>query len=512
MELTIFDNIIFGPLQPWQAANQNEQRFSDLVRQAGRSLPGTTDDLNKKLSALLQDYPDTHKHISKSINTTLPLYLYSVQLARHFNSATEYYSLLMQNSSLHFLQLLTAAIDATQHEDEAYNLVNTSLDKIKYIAAGAAAELHRRCFDMTPDYHANNNVATLEVVDRNTHFVLYAAKQHSTRLFFDMQKRYEEHVKATETEEQFYLQTLKEDFPDQSPIEPTVFYFEWKVQKLLVNPEYSLDAALQLLDEIKQSEESHKATTANTSLENLIFVNIFDVDVKELQVANLANFATSAKYFDQVKQRITNQLNTLTYGHQRFDVITTALNEIIFYKQQDQQVQSALSKLQQWLSIQAEAYKGNLSNSFAVVHGPGEGHPVKATPLTKTDKTAVEDLKQQAQEFLKHFSGYNTQQYKIMTEPDYNRLIQYTFHLIEHETLPDEIKPIPTIGLSGNHIRYTYYQMHKQFYGSNEIKAFWIDFLQKVFKQLSSQDWQTLKTKFSTKPAKYDQDISNMNS
>jgi len=512
LELTIFDNIIFGPLQPWQAANQNEQRFSDLVRQAGRSLPGTASDLNKKLSALLQDYPDTRKHINKSTNTTLPLYLYSVQLPRHFNSTTEYYSLLMQNSALHFMQLLTTAIDATQHDDEAYYLVNTSLDKIKYMAAGAATELESRNLKGIPDYKTHNSVATLEAVSRNTHFIFYNAMQHSIRLFFDLQKRYEQYVKATETEEQFYIQTIKENYPEQSPIEPTVFYFEWKVQKLIDSPEYSLDAALQLLDEIKQSEETNKATNANTSLENYIFAHSFDVNLEELQVANLANFATSAKYFEQVKHRITNQVNSLTYGHQRFDVVTTALNEIAFYKQQDLQAQSALSKLQHWLSIQAEAYKGNLSNSFAVVQGSGEGQPHTAVPLTKTDKTSLEDLKQQTQEFLKHFSGYNIQQQKIMTEPDYNRLLEYTFYLIEHETLPKEIKQIPTIGLSGNHIRYTYYQMHKQFYGSNEIKAFWIDFLQKVFKQLSSQDWQTIKTKFSTKPAKYDQDISKMNS
>ncbi len=134
----------------------------------------------------------------------------------------------------------------------------------------------------------------------------------------------------------------------------------------------------------------------------------------------------------------------------------------------------------------------------------------KLKPLHKTNKTTLDAQRQQAQEFLKHFSGHNVQQQKIMRDADYNRLLQYTFHLIEHQKLPKDIKQIPTIGLSGNHIRYTYYQMHKAFYGTNEIKAIWIDFLQQVFQQLSSQDWRTLKTKFSTKLAKYQHDIKSM--
>ena len=96
-------------------------------------------------------------------------------------------------------------------------------------------------------------------------------------------------------------------------------------------------------------------------------------------------------------------------------------------------------------------------NSFAVP-APDDDHAVKKSkPLPILDKTAINKLKSDAQEFLKHYSGHNVYQDMIMTKPDFNRLLEYTYYLIEHEKLPSEIKQIPKIQLSANHIRYTYY-------------------------------------------------------
>ena len=70
-----------------------------------------------------------------------------------------------------------------------------------------------------------------------------------------------------------------------------------------------------------------------------------------------------------------------------------------------------------------------------------------------------------------------------MSETDFKRLIDYTFHLIETEKLPKGIKQIPQIEISTQHIRYTYYLIHKGLYGTQGIKKEWIDFLHQVFKQ-----------------------------
>jgi hypothetical protein len=54
--------------------------------------------------------------------------------------------------------------------------------------------------------------------------------------------------------------------------------------------------------------------------------------------------------------------------------------------------------------------------------------------------------------------------------------------------------------------------MHQSFYGTKEIKPSWISFLKAVFSQFDIQEWGTLKTKFSVKPAKYDHDLRILNS
>ena len=511
MNLTIFDSIIYGALQPWQPANENEQSFSDLLSHTGRTEPVTIGQLNKALKGLLRDFKNLYYPINTNSETGLEQFLYKNCLPESFNNVTEYYLLLMQCSALQFLFEINTSVNAATNEIDAYYIVNTALEKLKYIAAGAATELLRQKLTATPNYKAKNNLTGAQTLKRNTHFILYAVKQHSIRLFFELQTRFEPYIKAFEAEDHFYLHTLKEALPENPTLKPTVLYFDWKANKMFKTNPFSLEPALQLLSEIKAQNEKGIAAEIITGIENFIFANIFDVAIESVEIVFLTNDTTSSKYFEQVKQITTEQVNRLTYGHQRFDLISTALNKISFLHSQDHQKTSALSKLQQWLTLQAEAYKGNLSNSFAVASDEEKIKLKKGKPLPKADKTLVDDFKHQAQEFLKHFSGYNTQQNKIMSEPDYNRLIEYTFHLIEHEKLPKEIKQIPTIALSGNHIRYTYYQMHKAFYGTNEIKTVWIDFLHKVFKQLSTQNWNTLKTKFSAKPGNYDHDINVLN-
>lgn len=233
MELTIFDNIIFGTLQPWQAGNQNEQTFSDLLRRAGRTVPATVQELNNKNQILLRDYPNLYKPLAGSPNDILPEPFYKSSLPTHFNATTEFYAILMQCSALQFMYELTETVDKTTHATEAYYIINSTLEKIKYLAAGAAKELQRQGFDSIPNYQTANNIEAEETLKRNIHFILYSGKQITTQIFFEVQKRFEPNVKAVEAEPQYYLHTLKETAPQQSILVPSISLYAWEVDQLI---------------------------------------------------------------------------------------------------------------------------------------------------------------------------------------------------------------------------------------------------------------------------------------
>jgi len=120
------------------------------------------------------------------------------------------------------------------------------------------------------------------------------------------------------------------------------------------------------------------------------------------------------------------------------------------------------------------------------------------------------EMKKVAEKYLAYLQGNNLQKTQIMQGNEYDRLLEYTFHLIEFETLPKNIKKISQLNIPSGYIRYTYYLIHKELYTTKAIKTQWIDFLQQVFFEFKDTDWQTIKTKFSTQPNLYETDLRKM--
>ena len=132
------------------------------------------------------------------------------------------------------------------------------------------------------------------------------------------------------------------------------------------------------------------------------------------------------------------------------------------------------------------------------------------SPLPKIEKPTLEQNKKTASKYLNFLTGCNIHKEKIMNDTDFQKLLNYTYHLIEFEALPTKIKPIPQTNISTEFLRYTFYLTHKELYGTKRIKINWIDFLHNVFKQFQNVDKKTTKTKFSVKPSLYDKDIEQM--
>jgi hypothetical protein len=513
----IFTSILFGELSPWRKDFSDERLISDILKQAPSFTSGKVQSLHSRIKGILKEHSTLWKFPENNLKNGQDLSieaLFNLSVPNHFNAATRFYSELLPAESLRYINNLAAGVDACPVDIDIRYLVNSALNHLKYIAKNASKELNKRGLSGIPVYKPESNLSADEITNRNTHYAIYLLKLYSIKLIFEIQELYGIHVKATESFEEFFINTLNENVPEKSFLQCGSFYFANKVNRFLSSGADDFNSSFNMLEEMKKQfiDTGLFSSSAITAIENYIFIKQFNIFIDKFDFANLANSANSATFFTTVKKSITELINLKTYGNERFEIITEYLDKLVFLQELSipANQQSATRKLHQWLTLQAEAYKGNLSSSFAIP-APDDDHAVKKSkPLPVLDKTTIDKLKSDAQEFLKHFSGHNVHQDKIMTKIDFNRLLEYTYYLIEHEQLPTEIKQIPQIHLPANHIRYTYYLMHKSFYGTKEIKPIWIEFLQKVFFQFAGQEWQTIKTKFSVIPSKYNQDLKVM--
>ncbi len=513
----IFNSILFGELRPWAKDFSDDRFYSTLFRKLPAGTPSDIPTLesiiitllsgNKSLAAL----PDNHLRNHTELLTES---IYEFNTPSYFNNATRFYNQLIAAESFRYINNLFAAMSECNTETDSRFTVTTAMNHLRYISVNASLELNHRQINFFPEYKPFQSTDSQTTSSRITHYAIFFLKQSAIKLIFEVQQLFGNHLRNIESIDEFYINTLRETPPLPNTFRLTLNYFNIQALKICDPNLDNSHAAISLLAEIKQYFLNYNQipNDALIAIENYIFCLSFSIKVRYLKSAKLANFANSAKIFDSAKEVISSEINTKTYGHQRFDVVTNAIEKLNFFPEISLpgHLNTAPRLLSTWLNSQSEVYKVNLPNSFAIPTIEEKQPKKKPKSIIAKDRASINEIKSQAQEFLKHFSGFNLQKNKIMSDSDFNRLLEYTFYLIEHDKLPPNIVSIPKIGLPAAHIRYTYYLMHKSFFDTKEIKSNWIDFLQKVFYQFRNQEWQTIKTKFSSKPSKYDNDISQM--
>ena len=97
-----------------------------------------------------------------------------------------------------------------------------------------------------------------------------------------------------------------------------------------------------------------------------------------------------------------------------------------------------------------------------------------------------------------------------MSEDSFSRLTTYINTLIDTESLPEDIIPIPQTALTNEYLRYTFYLIHKELYTTRPIRQNWIELLKLVFTQFKDVETETIRKKFSTPPTHYDKDIEEI--
>lgn len=498
MEVTILYDIIHGQLKPWMIDTTDIKKFSEWVRTADTFTPTTYQDLQKKIAGLLTDFPQLRRKAHEKIQTrnrTLQKLFYEIELPTATNPFTQFYASLISNEVMRISNLAAEEADKLTNEIDLQYLINPTLKNIRTLAQQTAEELTERGFTTIPD-------ATSDL----THFALFFLKQMLPVLYFDLQHRYEKYVLTPETLEKFSFNVLSTAVPIS--ITPTESYFQFEVQKVILDKNFSRTASVAILQNIQQRQDA-KLDTLQSALENRIFMHDNNISIESLQLKYLSGSSTSKTFFEERKAAVTTQIDKIIYGHKRLDLVNSLLDEFKYIVQTDRTELSCPALIHRWLSQQQDVYTKNAHQQFAPTNTGGERLGDVSAPA-KQEKATIQEQKAFAQEQLKFMTGVNVHQHKIMTDAEYKRMINYTFTLIETGKIPSAIQQIPKINLSTIYIRYTYYLIHKNLYGTSAIKKEWIDFLHKVFKQFSTFSKKTTKTKFSTKPSSYNQDMETM--
>jgi len=519
MELRIFNSILFNELRPWLRENMIDSNFIEKIRLVNDTEPGSASDLFARLNILLSHHPrllDFSEFYLRPTKEPLSPSIFLTEFNSTFDAPTEFYKKLIKLECIRARNNYSDAIDdAPEYVDKQYR-ATIAWKNIRYIIVNAHDIYHNQfnyvlSGENTPEYLQSRKKL------RNSCSVLSELKLQCIRLFFEIQTLFKEYLTTTETPDHFFRYVLKQDDHYDPELEHSTYYYERQVDLLCKKSDTSAKERVKLHTEIKDLilDGRNSLIDSIAALENLMLLKHANIKKIQLSFANLANSAISAKLFDEEKQNISRQINQLAYGNQRHDYIQECL-ESLSSLPMDQQIQipnhslSSPRRLQNWLMNQLETYRINLSAVFSTEPDPLEELKKRANPLPKTRVATLNENKKAAKEILNFMSGMNIRQENIMSAENFNRMINYTFHLIETDDIPPDIKTIPQIGVSNEFVRYSYYCIHKVLYGTHRIHPSWIEFLHAIFTQFSNTSPNTTRTKFSKKPPMYESDMRTM--
>lgn len=501
LKIKILDSILHGDLKPWKMDTSDQRRFTELVKAATATSPQTYGELQKQLATLLDNYPSLQKIMAKETQTEenpLVQHFFKIDLPKYNDPLTQFYHSIIKKEALRFFNQFLLKAEKWIDPVDIHFQVNKTLTDIRVLATQTAEELVQRGFMSFPDKQSDF-----------LHIVLFTLKQILTALFFEVQERFAKQLSQNTTEEFYYLHYLKEPRPISAVLIPDTAYFEFHFHSIQKASEFSQHDALHLLKQIQQ-HQFDDSLNLQSALENLIFLHSQNIEIEIQSIKQLNDFNTTKQYFEAARTMLFAKINKNNYGYERLEIIQNKIDELDYVTSEINNKYSIPSILLNWLLHQKEVYKANANSVFSKdINAEDEAVRLK-NPLSMKNKATIQEQKQYAKEHLEFMSGYNIKNEKIMPDADFNRMMEYTYFLIEKEKLPPNIRVIHKTGFASNAIRYTFYKIHEYLYGTQSIKQIWIDFLHAIFMQFNNTAPSTTKAKFSEKPKSYDGDLKQM--
>ena len=494
MEIPILDSIMHDSLKPWLIDTSNIRQYNNLIKSANQIKGDTYDTLHKQVNSLLVDYPHltnkTNKLYSKQQSKIIKN-LFTVESPAFTDTITQFYHhIITKETERIFNSFLIESITWKSPVDIYYHTTQTLIG-IRVLASNVNEELEERNYlDNNPQDHI--------------HYTLLLLKNNLISLFFDIQEIFKEHLETIEDISSFSIAYFgKIDYKIE--LKPTEFLIRFNLNKSL-NNDYNENELIQLL-KLSKTINSENIVQLQAAIENLIYYRRNDRDIET--IAELLDETSINEMIENYQINISEKINIHNLGHQRLMIINGEIEKLSngFSYSEMLNKFSIISKIYNWLQQQKEIYRQNPSAIFSSEIDAQTISENRKKPLPKKDKETIAEQKKLAYEYLNFLNGCNRNNDKIMSDFEFKRLINYTNYLIETGLVPENIKIIPQTNISADYIRYTFYTIHKALYGTQKININWISFLKAVFLQYQNSEWQTLKTKFSTKPVLYDIDL-----
>ncbi|MFN8429799.1 MAG: hypothetical protein U0V04_07460 [Spirosomataceae bacterium] len=472
MELKIFNEILFGSLKPWNFSISNSLDFAERLNTV-RNIPVFDgNSLKSAFESQLRQYPAILQGLDYPVDLLIKPMFRSLEELNPNTIEQQFYSKLILLESQRLINYFNQFIaDFVLPDDKVYQVE-------KYLINIKTAFI--QCHNYQNEVHEFNKPDLSE-------FVLHAFKSNLLTHFFDTQNRFSAFVRSPITLADLYIQDLKTTPPSDPQIIPTDEYFYYQIENALKSKDKA--ALIKILTEVGTNP------TIQAGIENGLFLFEEGITVDECFNEDYSE----AKYKEH-KQLLLEEITSKSYGIERVGIIDNALIPYFQFNSSS----SIPGKIKSWLNQQQVIYSSSPGTTFPTGILEGEGIVNTITepmPVGNIDHT---NNKTMAYNHLAFFKGHNEYQRKIMQDTDFDRLIQLTYELIETDKVPFIAPALSKIDLTNHMIRYTFYLIHRELYGTNKIKDHWIDFIHKVFAQFQDTETTTTRIKFSVKPPKYE--------
>ena len=236
------------------------------------------------------------------------------------------------------------------------------------------------------------------------------------------------------------------------------------------------------------------------AVENAIFLGD-NTDIQQL----VDDKFCKAKYREKWMAK-QEEINALTNPREIQPILEDELDQLDLFADNNIQLQSIPRRLRSWLTDRLESTKQNLGNIFIPAskdsaHQSQGKAPISKIPLSKQLKIA--------KTHLNFFTGQNLQNEKIMSDDDYNSLLQYVTSFLTMKVVPVVTNRIRT-NISQDYLRYTFYRIYKDLHLKQPPRDSWVSLLHAIFLQFDNTTESTTSKKFSKKPDLYDSDIKRI--
>ncbi len=333
-----------------------------------------------------------------------------------------------------------------------------------------------------------------------------------TKLYYELSIEFD--LLLTETDftafEELYFECLNHYPSDEEINAYQAAKYIHEVQKqiaLNIDLEEAQSLYTDVCNSITLNQQNSILFTIGLALENYVFLKYTNQAIPSFDQLTNNEF---------VNLILKEQKSILKQRYEREEIAIDRVNAIddIFtelpLKNTLQSTLSIANNLSGFLLQQKDTYLKDPSAIYKVVLEK-QVSDIKRKPQPTAKPMQIKSKIALAHKHLAFLNGVNPQNNeRIMSESDYNLMIAYIQHLIQHNSIPKITKKIPRANLGKTWFRYSIYLVHKELYSA--IQDLWIEFMQQAFDEFSPNvvTFSTLKTKFSQQPSGYNQFIKKV--